>query len=181
MPKVPSKRRARQSTSHHLGNEEKHQNESEGQSRGNTRANLSTGISYCRHSWKASLGQKTSIGDYITCTETHLTPAKIAPVKAQALTKVKEENFKHITSGLDVNQPTLPHCLGSIFVTPPKILKQQLTGYCTSPASSPMGHDNKHGWYEEHGKFVAVATGSLSSVLLVSDSLVNGHARYHRV
>ena len=39
MPKVPSKRRARQSTSRHLGNEEKHQNESEGQSCGNTHAN----------------------------------------------------------------------------------------------------------------------------------------------
>ena len=46
MPKVPSKRKARQSTSRHLGNEENHQNESEGQSCGNTRANLSTGISY---------------------------------------------------------------------------------------------------------------------------------------
>ena len=46
--------------------------------------------------------------------ETHLTPAEIAAVKAQALTKVKEENFKHIASGLDVNQPTLPHGLGSI-------------------------------------------------------------------
>ena len=113
--------------------------------------------------------------------ETHLTPAKIAAVKAQALTIVKEENFKHIASGLDVNQPTLPHGLGSIFVTPPKILKQQLTGYCTSPASSPMGRDNKHGWYEEHEKFVTMAAGSLSSVLLVGDSLVNGLARYHRV
>ena len=181
MPKVPSKQRARQSTSRHLGNEEKHQNESEGQSRGNTRANLSTGISYRRHSRKASLGQKTSIGDYITCTETHLTPAEIAAVKAQALTTVKEENFKHIASGLDVNQPTLPHGLGSIFVTPPKILKRQLTGYCTSPASSPMGRDNKHGWYVEHEKFVAIAAGSLSSVLLVGDSLVNELARYHRV
>ena len=90
MPKVPAKRRARQSTSRHLENEEKHQNENEGQSRGNTRANLSTGISYGRHSRKAFLGQKTSIGDYITCTETHLTPAEIAAVKAQALTIVKE-------------------------------------------------------------------------------------------
>ena len=68
-----------------------------------------------------------------------------------------------------------------LFVTPPNILKQQLTGYCTSPASSPMGRDNKHGWYEEHEKFVAIATRSLSSVLLVGDSLVNGLARYHRV
>ena len=113
--------------------------------------------------------------------EIHLTPAEIAAVKAQALTKVKEGNFKHIASKLDVNQPTQPHGLGSIFVTPPNILKQQLTGYCTSPASSPMGRDNKHGWYEEHGKFVAIATRSLSSVLLVGDSLVNGLARYHRV
>ena len=126
MPKVPSKRRARQSTSRHLRNEEKHQNESEGQSCGNTLANLSTGIWYRRHSRKASLG-------------------------------------------------------GSIFVTPPKILKRQLTGYCTSPASSPMGRDNKHGWYEEHEKFVAIAAESLSSVLLVGDSLINGLARYHRV
>ena len=70
--------------------------------------------------------------------ETHLTPAEIAAVKAQTLTKVKEGNFKHIASELDVNQPTLPHGLGSIFVTPPNILKQQLTGYCTSPVSSPM-------------------------------------------
>ena len=44
-----------------------------------------------------------------------------------------------------------------------------------------MGRDNKHGWYEEHEKFVAIAAGSLSSVLLVGDSLVNGLARYHRV
>ena len=58
---------------------------------------------------------------------THLTPAEIAAVKAQALTKVKEGNFKHIASELDVNQPTLPNGLGSIFVTPPNILKQQLT------------------------------------------------------
>ena len=56
-----------------------------------------------------------------------------------------------------------------------------LSGYCTSPASSPIGCDNKHGWYEEHEKFVAIAAGSLSSVLLVGDSLVNGLARYHRV
>ena len=113
--------------------------------------------------------------------ETHLTPAEIAAVKAQALTKVKEGNFKHIASELDVNQPILPHGLGSIFVTPPNILKRQLTGYGTSPASSPMGRDNKHGWYEEHEKFVSIATRSLSSVLLVGDSLVNGLARYHRV
>ena len=57
---------------------------------------------------------------------------------------------------------------GSIFVNPPKILKRQLTGYCTSPASSPMGRDNKHGWYEEHEKFVAIAAGSLSSVICPS-------------
>ena len=75
----------------------------------------------------------------------------------------------------------VPHGLGSIFVNPPKILKRQLTGYCTSPASSPIGRDNKHGWYEEHEKFVAIAAGSLSSVLLVGDSLVNGLTRYHRV
>ena len=56
-----------------------------------------------------------------------------------------------------------------------------LSGYCTSSASSPIGRDNKHGWYEEHEKFVAIAAGSLSSVLLVGDSLVNGLARYHRV
>ena len=91
------------------------------------------------------------------------------------------ENFKLIASRLDVNQPTLPHGLGSNFVTPPKILKRQLTGYCTSLASSPMGRDNKHGWYEKHEKLVAIAAGSLSSVLLIGDSLVNGLARYHRV
>ena len=56
-----------------------------------------------------------------------------------------------------------------------------LSRYCTSPASSPIGRDNKHGWYVEHEKFVAIAAGSLSSVLLVGDSLVNGLARYHRV
>ena len=91
------------------------------------------------------------------------------------------ENFKLIASGLDVNQTTLPHGLGSNFVTPPKILKRQLTGYCTLLASSPMGRDNKHGWYEKHEKLVAIAAGSLSSVLLIGDSLVNGLARYHRV
>ena len=125
MPEVHSKRRARQSASRHLGNEEKHQNESEGQSCGNTRANLSTGISYRRHFRKASLS-------------------------------------------------------GSIFVNPPKILKRQLTGYCTLPASSPIGRDNKHSWYEEHEKSVAIAARSLSPIL-VGDSLVNGLARYHRV
>ena len=51
----------------------------------------------------------------------------------------------------------------------------------SSPATSPMGCDNKHGWYEEHEKFVAIATRSLSSVLLVGDSMVKGLARYHRV
>ena len=56
-----------------------------------------------------------------------------------------------------------------------------LSGYCTSPASSPIGRDNKHGWYEEHEKFVAIPVGSLSSVLLVGDSLVNGLARYQSV
>ena len=56
-----------------------------------------------------------------------------------------------------------------------------LSGYYTSPASSPIGRDNKHGWYEEYEKFVAIAAGSLSSVLLVGDSLVNGLARYHTV
>ena len=91
------------------------------------------------------------------------------------------ENFKLIASRLDVNQPTLPHGLGSNFVTPPKLLKRQLTGYCTSLASSPRGRDNKHGWYEKHEKLVAIAAGSLSSVLLIGDSLVNGLARYHRV
>ena len=44
-----------------------------------------------------------------------------------------------------------------------------------------MGRDNKHSWFEEHEKFVAITAGSLSSVLLVGDSLVNGLARYHRV
>ena len=51
----------------------------------------------------------------------------------------------------------------------------------SSPTTSPMGRDNKHGWYEEHEKFVAIATRSLSSVLLVGDSMVKGLARYHRV
>ena len=96
-------------------------------------------------------------------------------------TKPTRENFKLITSRLDVNQPTLPHGLGSNFVTPPKILKRQLTGYCMSLASSPRGRDNKHGWYEKHEKLVAITAGSLSSVLLIGDSLVNGLARYHRV
>ena len=50
-----------------------------------------------------------------------------------------------------------------------------------SPATSPMGRDNKHGWYEEHEKFAAIATRSLSSVLFVGDSMVKGLARYHRV
>ena len=45
----------------------------------------------------------------------------------------------------------------------------------------PHGRDNKRGWCGEHEKFVAIATRSLSSVLLVGDSLVNGLARYHRV
>ena len=81
----------------------------------------------------------------------------------------------------EVNNPGEQNPETHLFVTPPNILKQQLTGYCTSSASSPMGHDNKHGWYEEHEKFVAIATRSLSSVLLVGDSLVNGLARYHRV
>ena len=81
----------------------------------------------------------------------------------------------------EVNNPGEQNPETHLFVTPPNILKQQLTGYCTSPASSPMGRDNKHGWYEEHEKFVAIATRSLSSVLLVGDSLVNGLARYHRV
>ena len=44
-----------------------------------------------------------------------------------------------------------------------------------------MGRDNKHGWYEKHEKLVAIAAGSLSYVLLIGDSLVNGLARYHRV
>ena len=81
----------------------------------------------------------------------------------------------------EVNNPGEQNPETHLFVTPPNILKQQLTGYCTSSASSPMGRDNKHGWYEEHEKFVAIATRSLSSVLLVGDPLVNGLARYHRV
>ena len=50
----------------------------------------------------------------------------------------------------EVNNPGEQNPETHLFVTPPNILKQQLTGYCTSPASSPMGRDNKHGWYEEH-------------------------------
>ena len=46
----------------------------------------------------------------------------------------------------EVNNPGEQNPETHLFVTPPNILKQQLTGYCTSPASSPMGRDNKHGW-----------------------------------
>ena len=49
----------------------------------------------------------------------------------------------------EVNNPGEQNPETHLFVTPPNILKQQLTGYCTSPASSPMGRDNKHGWYED--------------------------------
>ena len=45
----------------------------------------------------------------------------------------------------EVNNPGEQNPETHLFVTPPNILKQQLTGYCTSPASSPMGRDNKHG------------------------------------
>ena len=140
--KVKQHQEAKANDGGHLVKQNMHEIEGEASSRGNPRANCSTGVSYCR------------------------------PTR---------ENFKLIASGLDVNQPTLPHGLGSNFVTPPKILKRQLTGYCTSLASSPMGRDNKHGWYEKHEKLVAIAAGSLSSVLLIGDSLVNGLARYHRV
>ena len=140
--KVKQHQEAKANVGGHLVKQNMHEIEGEASSRGNPRANRSTGISYCR------------------------------PTR---------ENFKLIASGLDVNQPTLPHGLGSNLVTPPKILKRQLTGYCTSLASSPMGRDNKHGWYEKHEKLVAIAAGSLSSVLLIGDPLVNGLARYHRV
>ena len=140
--KVKQHQEAKANDGGHLVKQNMHEIEGEESSRGNPRANRSTGVSYCR------------------------------PTR---------ENFKLIASGLDVNQPTLPHGLGSNFVSPPKILKRQLTGYCTSLASSPMGCDNKHGWYEKHEKLVAIDAGSLSSVLLIGDSLVNGLARYHRV
>ena len=140
--KVKQHQEAKANDGGHLVKQNMHEIEGEASSRGNPRADHSTGLSYCR------------------------------PTR---------ENFKLIASRLDVNQPTLPHGLGSNFVTPPKILKRQLTGYCTSLASSPMGRDNKHGWYEKHEKLVAIAAGSLSSVLLIGDSLVNGLARYHRV
>ena len=140
--KVKQHQEAKANVGGHLVKQNMHEIEGEASSRGNPRANRSTGVSYCR------------------------------PTR---------ENFKLIASGLNVNQPTLPHGLGSNLVTPPKILKRQLTGYCTSLAASPMGRDNKHGWYEKHEKLVAIATGSLSSVLLIGDSLVNGLARYHRV
>ena len=37
----------------------------------------------------------------------------------------------------EVNNPGEQNPETHLFVTPPNILKQQLTGYCTSPASSP--------------------------------------------
>ena len=101
-------------------------------------------------------------------------------LEKQNMHEIEGEASSH--RNLHANRSTgVPHGLESIIVNPPKILRRQLTGYCTSPASSPMGRDNKHGWYEEHEKFVAIAAGSLSSVLLVGDSLVNGLTRYHRV
>ena len=140
--KVKQHQEAKANVGGHLVKQNMHEIEGEASSRGNPRANRSTGVSYY---------------------------------------KPTRENLKLIASGLNVNQPTLPHGLGSNLVTPPKILKRQLTGYCTSLAASPMGRDNKHGWYEKHEKLVAIAAGSLSSVLLIGDSLVKGLARYHRV
>ena len=165
--KVKQHQEAKANDGGHLEKQNMHEIEGEASSRGKPRANA----------WFIKESKEMQ-------SENSVTIQKKEEIRLRKLEqeRIQANLFKAVgDSKQEVNNPGEQNPETHLFVTPPNILKQQLTGYCTSPASSPMGHDNKHGWYEEHEKFVAIATRSLSSVLLVGDSLVNGLARYHRV
>ena len=165
--KVKQQQEAKANDGGHLEKQNMHEIEGEASSRGKPRANA----------WFIKESNKMQ-------SDNSMTTQKKEEIRLRKLEqeRIQANLFKTVVDlKQEVNNPGEQNPETHLFVTPPNILKQQLTGYCTSPASSPMGRDNKHGWYEEHEKFVAIATRSLSSVLLVGDSLVNGLARYHRV
>ena len=165
--KVKQQQEAKANDGGHLEKQNMHEIEGEASSRGKPRANA----------WFIKESNKMQ-------SDNSMTTQKKEEIRLRKLEqeRIQANLFKAVVDlKQEVNNPGEQNPETHLFVTPPNILKQQLTGYCTSPASSPMGRDNKHGWYEEHEKFVAIATRSLSSVLLVGDSLVNGLARYHRV
>ena len=165
--KVKQHQEAKANDGGHLEKQNMHEIEGEASSRGKPRANAW----FIKESKEMQSDNSVTIQKKEEIRLRKLEQERIQANLFKAVGDLKQE----------VNNPGEQNPETHLFVTPPNILKQQLTGYCTSPASSPMGRDNKHGWYEEHEKFVAIATRSLSSVLLVGDSLVNGLARYHRV
>ena len=66
-------------------------------------------------------------------------------------------------------------------VTPQRTVKKDLSGYTSSPASTPVGRNTKPGWYAEHEKFVHIAQTGGAGILLIGDSLINGLSRYANV
>ncbi len=77
------------------------------------------------------------------------------------------------------NNPTSN--LGAGMVTPQRTVKKELSGYHSSQASTPLGRNNKPGWYAEHDKFVHISSTGASGILLIGDSLINGLSRYNSV
>lgn len=59
--------------------------------------------------------------------------------------------------------------------------KLDLTGYNTSPATTPVGRDNKAGWYNIHEKHTSLAKRPFAEIILCGDSIIAGLARYPKV
>ena len=71
--------------------------------------------------------------------------------------------------------------VGAATVTPQRTVKKELSGYSSSPASTPAGRNSKAGWYAEHDKFVHISQTGGAGILLIGDSIINGLSRYHNV
>lgn len=56
--------------------------------------------------------------------------------------------------------------------------KLDLSGYNTSPATRPVGRDNKAGWYEMHEKHESMAKRTGLEYILCGDSIIAGLSRY---
>ena len=56
--------------------------------------------------------------------------------------------------------------------------KRDLLGYNTSPATRPVGRDNKAGWYEMHEKHESMAKRTGLEYILCGDSIIAGLSRY---
>eukprot|EP00795_Rhopilema_esculentum_P017748 gene17748-9420_t len=111
-----------------------------------------------------------------------LTPAEMAAVKAQALKLAKESNPSAHDASFGDNSGENPiTVLGAGMVTPKRSVMKDLSGYTSSPASTPIGRNTKPGWYAEHDKFVHISQTAGAGILLIGDSIINGLSRYHSV